>query len=121
MNEYAGASQLYSGKIIKVRPVEYLDSLQVLNDHFVAAHGIMLSPQERRLLAGTGGKRGTLSIQQLWKMVYRILRICWKEGLCVGLGTDGTAHGGLSLWNEMKILPFCDECFLGCEKVRIQL
>ena len=23
--------------------------------------------------------------------------------ICVGLGTDGAAHGGLSLWNEMKI------------------
>ena len=26
-----------------------------------------------------------------------------EDGICVGLGTDGAAHGGLSLWNEMKI------------------
>lgn len=26
-----------------------------------------------------------------------------EKGICVGLGTDGAAHGGLSLWNEMKI------------------
>ena len=26
-----------------------------------------------------------------------------QKGICVGLGTDGAAHGGLSLWNEMKI------------------
>ena len=26
-----------------------------------------------------------------------------EDGICVGLGTDGAAHSGLSLWNEMKI------------------
>ena len=26
-----------------------------------------------------------------------------KRGLVIGLGTDGAAHGGLSLFNEMKI------------------
>ena len=26
-----------------------------------------------------------------------------EMGIPVGLGTDGAAHGGLSLWNEMKI------------------
>lgn len=26
-----------------------------------------------------------------------------SKGITVSLGTDGAAHGGLSLWNEMKI------------------
>ena len=26
-----------------------------------------------------------------------------EMGIPVGLGSDGAAHGGLSLWNEMKI------------------
>ena len=29
-----------------------------------------------------------------------------EDGICVGLGTDGAAHGGLSLWNEMKTVSY---------------
>ena len=36
------------------------------------------------------------------------------DGICAGLGTDGGAHGGLSLWNEMEDLPFCNECKTWC-------
>ena len=27
-----------------------------------------------------------------------------KNGIKIGLGSDGVAHGGLSLWDEMKTL-----------------
>ena len=36
-----------------------------------------------------------------------------EEGICTGLGTDGTAHGGLSLWNEMKIFRSVMNAFWG--------
>lgn len=111
MNEYAGEVN-YTLEKYKMRPVEYLDSLQVLNDHFVAAHGIMLSPQERRLLAGTGGKVVHCPFSNCGKGVPDTPDLL-ERGVCVGLGTDGTAHGGLSLWNEMKIFRSVMNAFWG--------
>ena len=40
--------------------------------------------------------------QQLCKRVQETPALL-EDGICVGLGTDSAAHGGLSLWNEMKI------------------
>lgn len=36
-----------------------------------------------------------------------------ERGIPVGLGTDGAAHGGLSLWNEMKIFRSVMNAFWG--------
>ena len=36
-----------------------------------------------------------------------------EAGIAVSLGTDGAAHGGLSLWNEMKIFRSVMNAFWG--------
>ena len=111
MNEYAGEVN-YTLEKYKLRPVEYLESIHALNDRFVAAHGIMLSPQERALLAKKGGKVVHCPFSNCGKGVPDTPDLL-ERGVCVGLGTDGAAHGGLSLWNEMKIFRSVMNAFWG--------
>ena len=101
MNEYAGEVN-YTLQNYQLRPVEYLESLHALNDHFVAAHGIMLSAHERALLENNSVKVVHCPFSNCGKGIPNTPDLL-ERGICTGLGTDGTAHGGLSLWNEMKI------------------
>ena len=111
MNEYAGEVN-YTLEKYKMRPVEYLDSINALSDRFVAAHGIMLSPQERALLTENGGKVVHCPFSNCGKGVPNTPDLL-ERGISVGLGTDGAAHGGLSLWNEMKIFRSVMNAFWG--------
>lgn len=101
MNEYAGEIN-YTLERYQKRPVEYLEDMGVLGEQFLAAHGIMLSAQEQRLLAQTGTKVVHCPFSNCGKGVPDTPGLL-EQGVCVGLGTDGAAHGGLSLWNEMKV------------------
>ena len=111
MNEYAGEVN-YTLQNFQLRPFEYLEKLGVLSEHFVAAHCLMLSPGERKLLSKH-------SIQ----VVHCPFSNCGKgvpdtpsllaENISAALGTDGAAHGGLSLWNEMKIFRSVMNAFWG--------
>ncbi len=101
MNEYAGEIN-YTLERYGLRPFAYLEKLGVLSHSFLAAHCLMLSAAERKLLA-----------QHDITVVHCPFSNCGKgvpdtpslmqENISVALGTDGAAHGGLSLWNEMKI------------------
>lgn len=102
MNEYAGEVN-YTLQNYQLRPVEYLETLGVLDEHFVAAHGIMLSAVEKSLLAKRGVKIVHCPFSNCGKGVPDTPELL-ERGISVGLGSDGAAHGGLSLWNEMKIL-----------------
>lgn len=101
MNEYAGEVN-YTLQNYQMRPVEYLASLHALNDHFIAAHSIMLSAHERTLLENYSVKAVHCPFSNCGKGVPNTPELL-ERGICTGLGTDGAAHGGLSLWNEMKI------------------
>ena len=101
MNEYAGEVN-YTLEKFQLRPVEYLDSLGVLNADFLSAHSIMVSAHERSLLAENQVKVVHCPFSNCGKGVPDTPSLL-EQGICTGLGTDGTAHGGLSLWNEMKI------------------
>ena len=123
MNEYAGEVN-YTLEQYRKRPVEYLEELGALGAHFVAAHGILLSAREQKLLAQAGAKVVHCPFSNCGKGVPKIRQASLERGVCVGLGTDGAAHGGLSLWNEMRIFrsvmnavrgvqnadPACDAC-----------
>lgn len=85
-----------------MRPLEYLDSLGVLGPSFLAAHGILLSAGEIALAAKRGVKVVHCPFSNSGKGVPPTPQLL-HDGVQVGLGTDGAAHGGLSLWNEMKI------------------
>lgn len=86
----------------RLRPVEYLDKLGVLGPNFLAAHSILLSDEEIDIFAARGVKVVHCPFSNCGKGVPYTPRLL-QRGAHVGLGTDGAAHGGLSLWNEMKI------------------
>lgn len=101
MSEYPNEVN-YFLKNKQMRPAEYLDFLGVLDSHFVSAHSILLSEQEADLFAKNKVKVCHCPFSNCGKGVPNTPALLQK-GVLVGLGTDGAAHGGLSLWNEMKI------------------
>lgn len=101
MNEYAGEVNFHL-QHFQMRPYEYLDSLGVLSDRFIGAHSIMLSEHEKTLLRDRNVKVCHCPFSNCGKGIPDTPSLL-EQGICVGLGTDGAAHGGLSLWNEMKI------------------
>lgn len=84
------------------RPLEYLDSYGVLGPDLVAAHCILLSENEVELIRRNGIKVVHCPFSNCGKGVPPTPKLLY-ENCHVGLGTDGASHGGLSLWNEMKI------------------
>ena len=101
MNEYAGEVN-FSLTNRRMRPFECLDSLGVLNGDFLAAHSLLLSEREKEILAERDAKVCHCPFSNCGKGAPDTPSLR-EKGICVGLGTDGAAHGGLSLWNEMKI------------------
>ncbi len=101
MNEYPGEVNFFLQRV-QMRPYEYLESLNVLSDRFIGAHSIMVSAHERSLLRDRDVKVCHCPFSNCGKGVPETPALL-EDGICVGLGTDGAAHGGLSLWNEMKI------------------
>lgn len=101
MNEYMGEVD----GIIKregMRPYEYLEKLHVLNENFLGAHSLILTKDEKALIKEHNVKICHCPFSNCGKAVPDTPELI-EMGISVGLGTDGAAHGGLSLWNEMKI------------------
>lgn len=96
-NEINGSLQKH-----KLRPFEYLDQLGVLNERFLAAHCILLSEREKELLKERSVQVCHCPFSNCGKGIPDTPSLL-EKGIRVALGTDGAAHGGLSLWNEMKI------------------
>ncbi|WP_299446616.1 amidohydrolase family protein [uncultured Phascolarctobacterium sp.] len=101
MNEYAGEIN-YTLERYGLRPFAYLEKLGVLSRSFLAAHCLMLSAAERKLLAQHDVTVVHCPFSNCGKGVPDTPSLM-QENISVALGTDGAAHGGLSLWNEMKI------------------
>lgn len=101
MNEYPNEVNYFLQHFGK-RPLEYLDALGILSPHFVSAHSLLLSADEERLLSEHDCKVCHCPFSNCGKGVPDTPGLLSRD-ICVGLGTDGAAHGGLSLWNEMKI------------------
>ena len=101
MNEYMGE---INGIVDRegMRPYEYLEKMQVLDSHFLGAHSLILSEQEKSLVMERGVKTCHCPFSNCGKAVPDTPQLL-EMGIPVGMGTDGAAHGGLSLWNEMKI------------------
>lgn len=101
MNEYMGE---VNGIIERegMRPYEYLEKMQVLDGNFLGAHSLILSDREKELVRDRGVKVCHCPFSNCGKAVPETPQLL-EMGIPVGLGTDGAAHGGLSLWNEMKI------------------
>ncbi len=101
MNEYPNEINFFLQRK-QMRPLEYLDTLGVLNEKFIAAHCIMLSEKEKDILQKYDVKACHCPFSNCGKGIPDTPSLL-QRNICVGLGTDGAAHGGLSLWNEMKI------------------
>ena len=101
MNEYPGEVNYFLVNK-RMRPFEYLDSMGILNERFIADHGILLSENEKQIIAEKNVKMCHCPFSNCGKGVPDTPALRARK-ICVGLGTDGAAHGGLSLWNEMKI------------------
>lgn len=101
MNEYPGELNFYMERK-QMRPYEYLDSLGVLGPDFLGAHSLLLSEREISLLSERGVKVCHCPFSNCGKAAPRTPELL-ERNITVGLGTDGAAHGGLSLFQEMKI------------------
>lgn len=101
MNEYMGE---INGIMARegMRPYEYLEKMQVLDSNFLGAHSLILSDEEKALIKERGVKVCHCPFSNCGKAVPDTPQLL-DMGISIGMGTDGAAHGGLSLWNEMKI------------------
>ena len=101
MNEYPGEINFFMERE-QMRPYEYLDRLGILGENFLGAHSLLLSEEEKDLLAQRGVKICHCPFSNCGKAAPDTPSLLGRK-ITVGLGTDGAAHGGMSLWNEMKI------------------
>ena len=111
MNEYMGE---VNGILERegMRPYEYLEKMQVLGGNFLGAHSLILTGREKELVRDRGVKVCHCPFSNCGKAVPDTPQLL-EMGIPVGLGTDGAAHGGLSLWNEMKIFRSVMNIILG--------
>jgi len=101
MNEYTNEIG-YCLENFKMRPYEYLESLGVLDKHFLGAHSILLSPNEMDIIQQHDCKVTHSPASNSGKGVPNTPQIL-QRGITVSLGTDGAGHSGLNLFDQMRI------------------
>lgn len=104
MNEYPNEINFHLERYQK-RPYEYLESLGVfegMNGNFIGAHSLLLSENEMDIMQTHGVKAVHCPFSNCGKGAPNTPAL-QNRRIHTALGTDGTAHGGMSLWNEMKI------------------
>lgn len=116
MNEYA---QEVNGIVERtgMRPFEFLNQRGGLDGHFLAAHSIFLSEKEQDLIHDNNVTVSHSPFSNAGKGVPNTPALL-QEGVDVALGTDGAAHGGLSLWNEIKIFRSVMNLYHGVQQHR---
>lgn len=102
MNEYEKEIQYIISKT-RMTPYEYLESLGVLENDFIVAHSLILSEKEKEIILKKDIKICQCPFSNSGKALANTPELLKKE-IKIGLGSDGAAHGGLSLWDEMKTL-----------------
>ncbi len=114
MNEY----QAEVDGIVKrtgMRPYEFLEREGVLSGRFLGAHSIILSDREKELIKDRGVRTCHCPFSNCGKAVPDTPDLI-ARGIIPGFGTDGAAHGGLSLWSEMKIFRSVMNIYHGVPK-----
>jgi 5-methylthioadenosine/S-adenosylhomocysteine deaminase len=99
ISEYS-ESIFYSLREHQMREIEYLDHLGVMGENLLAAHCLLLSENDINILKDTGTKVVHCPRSNLGKAVSKTPSLL-NHGVSVGMGTDGTAHSGLSMFREM--------------------
>lgn len=111
MNEYTNEISFCLENYRK-RPFEFLESLGVLNSNFLSAHSILLSENEMDILKNYGVKVAHCPISNSGKGFTKTPSLLQK-GLSIGIGTDGAAHSGLSIFDEIKTLKSMMRAYWG--------
>ncbi|GKV69714.1 amidohydrolase [Sporosarcina sp. NCCP-2716] len=101
MNEYTNEIN-YCLEHYQMRPYEYLDTLGVLNDHFLGAHSIFMSANEMDIVKERHCHIVHCPVSNSGKGVPNTPHLLQK-GIPVSLGTDGAGHTGLSLFEQMRV------------------
>ncbi len=111
MNEYPNEISFCLENFQK-RPFELLESLGVLDSNFVSAHSLLLSENEIDILKNYDVKVAHCPISNAGKGIPKTPSLLQK-GISVGIGTDGAAHSGLSVFDEIKTLKSLMRAFWG--------
>lgn len=101
MNEYPGEITPFLSRFQK-RPYEFLDAKGILGPWFLGAHSLLLSEEEKDLMCDRQVRICHCPFSNCGKAVPETPSLLRRQ-IPVGIGTNGAAHGGLSLWNEMRI------------------
>src|SRR5215813_6332739 len=100
-------------------PVAYLDRIGFLNDRVIAAHMVWPQGTDIDILKkrGVGVVHNPQSNMKLAAGVAPVPRML-KEGVLLGLGTDGAAsNNDLNMWEEMDTVAKLHKVFTGDPKV----
>ena len=100
-------------------PVAYLDRIGFLNNRVIAAHMVWPQGSDIAILQrrGVGVVHNTQSNMKLAAGVAPVPRML-KEGVLLGLGTDGAAsNNDLNMWEEMDTVAKLHKVFTGDPKV----
>lgn len=102
MNEYLKEVE---GVIQKfgMRPYEYLEACGVLDDHFLGAHSLIVDDHEIELIKEANSRIVLCPFSNCAKALSPYPKLK-QANISLSLGSDGAAHGGLSIWNEMRNL-----------------
>ncbi|MCM3439330.1 amidohydrolase [Metabacillus halosaccharovorans] len=111
MNEYPNEISFCLENFQK-RPFEFLESLGVLDSNFLSAHSILLSENEIDIIKNFDVKVAHCPISNAGKGIPKTPNLLQK-GITVGIGTDGAAHSGLSVFDEMKTFKSLMRAFWG--------
>ena len=112
-----------SQKKHQLSPVEYLDTLGVLDENVYAAHCVHLSEKDKDILAkrGVGVSHNPQSNMKLASGIAPVQDLL-DRGVVVGLGTDGTAsNNNLNMFEEMDVAAKLQKVFtLNAEAINAQ-
>lgn len=83
-----------------IREVEFLDRLGAVGPNLLAAHSILVNERDLEILKDRNAKIVHCPRSNLGKGFTKTPQMLGL-GMSVGLGTDGTAHSGLSMFKEI--------------------
>lgn len=102
LSEY-NETLLYTLGKFGIREVEYLDRLGAIGPNLLAAHSILINERDIEILKDREAKIVHCPRSNLGKGFTKTPQLLGL-GMSVGLGTDGTAHSGLSMFREITAL-----------------
>lgn len=101
MNEYP--SEVFDFiERYQMRPFEYFEEQGLIGEQFMASHCICLSQSEINILKRHNVRVAHCPFSNCGKGVPATPQLL-HEGISVGFGTDGSAHGGMDLFKEMRL------------------